>query len=72
LSTDRFSRSVRGHLVGIERVDVHRWMVTVDGRRLASFCSESRARAAGTAEARRLALVAAEERRGGPVSAVRR
>jgi hypothetical protein len=46
--------AVRGHLVGLERVDAQCWRVTVDGRRLASFCSESRGRSAGTAEARRL------------------
>lgn len=56
-------RSVRGHLVAIQRVDTHLWRVTVDGQLLASFCTESRARAAGTAEARRLALVADEGRR---------
>lgn len=58
----RFTRSVRGHVVAIERVDTHRWRVTVDGRPLASFCTESRARAAGTSEARRLELVARDER----------
>lgn len=62
MSSARITRSVRGHLIGIERVDTHRWRVTVDGHPLASFCTESRARAAGTAEARRLELVASEER----------
>jgi hypothetical protein len=42
------------HTVSIERLEKVRWRVTVDGRRLATFCSESRARAAGRLEARRL------------------
>ncbi|WP_242343422.1 hypothetical protein [Anaeromyxobacter terrae] len=63
MSAARITRSVRGHLVAIERVDPHLWRVTVDGQLLASFCTESRARAAGTAEARRLELVAGEGRR---------
>jgi hypothetical protein len=58
------THSIRGHLIGIERVDTHRWRVTIDGRPLASFCTEGRARAAGNAEARRLALVAREGRPG--------
>jgi hypothetical protein len=62
VTTPRFTRSVRGHVVAVERVDTHRWRVSVDGRPLASFCSESRARAAGTSEARRLELVAADGR----------
>jgi hypothetical protein len=62
MAAARFTRSVRGHLVAIERVDTRLWRVTVDGHLLASFCSESRARAAGTAEARRLELVANEGR----------
>lgn len=52
--------SVRTHLVGIEQLEKNRYVVTVDGRRFASFCSESRARAAGRHEARRLDLVARE------------
>jgi hypothetical protein len=63
MSAARITRTVRGHVVGIERVDTHRWRVTVDGHPLASFCTESRARAAGTAEARRLELVALADRR---------
>ncbi len=59
----RATFEVRTHQVCIERVDVHRWHVTVDGRRLASFCSESRARNAGRTEARRLDFVAVERRR---------
>jgi hypothetical protein len=54
---------VRTHIVSIEQVDVRRWRVSVDGRMLASFCSESRARTAGRNEARRLDLVAAGRRR---------
>ena len=42
------------HTVVIEKVEPLRWRVTVDGRRFATFCSESRARAAGRLEARRL------------------
>jgi hypothetical protein len=49
--------------VCIERVDTHRWDVSVDGRKLASFCSESRARNAGRTEARRLDLVATQRKR---------
>ncbi len=59
----RSTFEVRAHLVGVERVDVHRWDDTVDGRKLASFCSESRARSAGRTEARRLDLVAPGRRR---------
>jgi hypothetical protein len=54
---------VHEHRVCVERVDVHRWDVLVDGRKLASFCSESRARTAGRTEARRLDLVAPSRRR---------
>ncbi len=57
----RTTWSVRGHLIGMEKVDTQRWLVTVDGNRLASFCSESRGRSAGTAEARRLGFVEKEE-----------
>jgi hypothetical protein len=46
--------------VGIEQLEKHRYAVTVDGRRFASFCSESRARAAGRREARRLEFLARE------------
>jgi hypothetical protein len=46
--------------VTIERLEKLRWQVSVDGRRFASFCSESRARSAGRREARRLDLAAAE------------
>jgi hypothetical protein len=38
----------------VERLEKLRWRVSVDGRRFAMFCSESRARAAGRLEARRL------------------
>ena len=53
---------VRTHVVGIERLDRQQWRVSVDGRRLFIFCTESRARNAGRLEARRLDLVAAEKR----------
>ena len=52
--------AVRTHTVTIERLEKLRWQVSVDGRKFASFCSESRARAAGRREARRLDLAAAE------------
>ena len=55
--------SVRARVVGVEQVDDDRFIVTIDGRRFASFCSESRARAAGRSEARRLDLVARETER---------
>jgi hypothetical protein len=48
---------VRTHVVGIERLERLRWRVTVDGRRLFTFCSEARARDAGKLEARRLDFV---------------
>jgi hypothetical protein len=51
---------VRTHLVGIERLEKYRWRVSVDGRRLFTFCSEARARDAGRLEARRLDYVAQE------------
>ena len=51
---------VRTHVVGIERLERYRWRVSVDGRRLFTFCSESRARDAGRLEARRLDFVAEE------------
>lgn len=53
-------RLVKGHVVGVERLEPQRWRVTVDGRRLFTFCSESRARQAGALEARRLAFSAAD------------
>ncbi len=49
---------VRTHVVGIERLEKLRWRVSVDGRRLFTFCSEARARDAGRLEARRLDYVA--------------
>ena len=42
------------HHVEIERLEKQLWRVKIDGHRYATFCSESRARAAGRAEARRL------------------
>jgi hypothetical protein len=60
MSAPHASFSVRAHVVGIEQLERNRYVVTVDGRRFASFCSESRARAAGRLEARRLDFVAHE------------
>jgi hypothetical protein len=54
---------VGSHVVGIERLERLRWRVTVDGRRLFTFCSEARARDAGRLEARRLDYVAADAKR---------
>jgi hypothetical protein len=51
---------VRSHVIGIERLEKLRWRVSVDGRRLFTFCSEARARDAGRLEARRLDYVAAD------------
>jgi len=45
---------IGAHEVVIERIDKLLWRVTIDGRRYATFCSESRARAAGRQEAKRL------------------
>ncbi len=54
MASPRTTFAVRSHLVGIERLEKNRWRVSVDGHYFASFCSESRARAAGRSEARRL------------------
>lgn len=54
---------VRSHVIGIERLEKLRWRVSVDGRRLFTFCSESRAKDAGRLEARRLDSVASETAR---------
>jgi hypothetical protein len=51
---------VRTHVVGIERLEKLRWRVSVDGRRLFTFCSEARARDAGRLEARRLDFAASD------------
>jgi hypothetical protein len=56
--------AVRTHSVTLECLERSRWRVSVDGRLLASFCSESRARAAGRAEARRLDFAESEQRGG--------
>lgn len=63
MTPTRTAFEVRTHLVVIERVDARRWRVSIDGRMLASFCSESRARCAGRAEARRLDFVATPRQR---------
>lgn len=60
MNPPRATFMVRAHVVSVEQLERNRYVVTVDGRRYASFCSESRARAAGRLEARRLDLVARE------------
>lgn len=55
---------VRNHVIGIERLERLRWRVTVDGRRLFTFCSEARARGAGRLEAGRLDYALAPGARG--------
>lgn len=55
-------RVVKGHVVGVERVEPLRWRVTVDGRRFLTFCSETRARRAGALEAGRLDMAASASR----------
>ncbi len=42
MNPPRASFSIRTHVVGIEQVEKNRYVVTVDGHRFASFCSESR------------------------------
>jgi hypothetical protein len=54
---------VRSHVVGIEQLEKLRWRVTIDGRRLFTFCSEARARNAGRLEARRLDFTARDSAR---------
>ena len=56
---DYSERLVKGHVVGIERIEPQRWRVIIDGHRLLTFCSESRARRAGALEARRLFMLGA-------------
>jgi hypothetical protein len=58
----RTTFAVRTHSVTLECLEKRRWRVSIDGRLLASFCSESRARAAGRTEARRLDFIASDER----------
>jgi hypothetical protein len=67
----RTTFAVRSHLVTLECLEKHRWRVRVDGQLLASFCSESRARAAGRTEARRLDFIASDVRSGYPLPAAR-
>jgi hypothetical protein len=55
--------AIGSHTVAIERIERLRWRVTVDGKRLATFCSESRARAAGRLEARLLDLASVNRAR---------
>jgi len=54
----RTTFTAASHAVTVERLDRNRWRVLIDGRHFAIFCSESRARTAGRAEARRLDFVA--------------
>ena len=61
MSSSYSEMKVRTHVVGIERLERLRWRVSVDGRRLFTFCSESRARDAGRLEARRLDFVARDK-----------
>jgi hypothetical protein len=68
MATGDSETTFRTHVVRIERLEKLRWRVTVDGRRLFTFCSEARARDAGRLEARRLdfAALEANQRRGPP------
>ncbi len=59
----RITFQVRTHVVTVDKLERSRWRVTVDGRLLATFCSESRARAAGRIEARRLDFIASDPQR---------
>ena len=63
MASDFSESMIKGHLVAVERLERLRWRVSVDGRRLLTFCSESRARAAGVFEARRLSVIASDPRR---------
>jgi hypothetical protein len=54
MSSTNMTVVVGKHTVSIERLERLRWRVSVDGQRFATFCTESRARAAGRLEARRL------------------
>lgn len=68
MSTTSYTEmKVRTHVVGIERIERYRWRVSVDGRRLFTFCTEGRARNAGRLEARRLDFVAQERSLRGPL-----
>jgi hypothetical protein len=60
MPTNYSETKVRNHVVAIERLERTRWRVSVDGRRLFTFCSEARARDAGRLEAGRLDFVAFE------------
>jgi hypothetical protein len=55
-------RKIKGHVVGVERLEPLRWRVTVDGLRLFTFCTRERAQQAGAIEARRLDMVACDRR----------
>ena len=60
MTTNYSEMKVRTHVVRIERVEKQRWRVSVDGRRLFTFCSEARARDAGRREASHLDFAADE------------
>jgi hypothetical protein len=60
---DHSASMVKGHLVAVERLERLRWRVSVDGRRLFTFCSRGRARAAGILEAHRLSFIASDPQR---------
>lgn len=65
MSTSYSETRFRTHVVRIERLEKLRWRVTVDGRRLFTFCSEARARDAGRLEARRLDFASSDPHRHG-------
>lgn len=64
MGTTHSEMRIRTHVVAIERLEKLRWRVSVDGRRLFTFCSEARARDAGRLEARRLDFAARDVRGG--------
>jgi len=63
MAKPQFVFSVRARVVSVERLEQQRYLVTIDGRRFATFCTESRARGAGRSEARRLDLLREEVKR---------
>jgi hypothetical protein len=68
MSSAYMELKVRTHVIGIERLERMRWRVSVDGRRLFTFCSAARAREVGRLEARRLDYAAADVMRRPPPS----
>jgi hypothetical protein len=63
VTADYSESMIGGHVIAVERLERLRWRVSIDGRRLFTFCSRARARAAGVLEARRLGFIAADSRR---------